>query len=126
MLNRTDSKLFKWREQKPNGDYSGCLLASIILFLVIIGFVLIAFKANSNEYILDWSKTQTHLGEAEKVLQSIDEGLHQVDIKISKSNQYTNSFVDLHNLRLSYLQSRMQILLHIHSIASPYDLYEGE
>ena len=126
MLNRTDSKLNKWMNQKPNKDYSGCLLASIILFLVIVGFILLAVKANSEGYILDWSKTQTHIAESEKVLQSIDEGLHQVDIKISKSNQYQFDFVKLHELRLNYLQSRMQILLHIHSIASPYDLYGDE
>ena len=126
MLNRTDSKLNKWMNQKPNKDYSGCLLAAIILFLIIVGFVLLAVKANSDNSTLDWSKTRTHLDEAEKVLQSIDKGLHQVDMKIGKSNQYQYDFVKLHELRLNYLQSRMQILLHIHSIASPYDLYEGE
>ena len=126
MLNRTDTKLFKWRKQKPDSDYSGCLLAAILFFLIAVGFMLIAFKANSNEYILDWSKTQTHLAEAEKVLQSIDQGLHEVDMKIGKSNQYQYDFVKLHELRLNYLQSRMQILLHIHSIASPYDLYGDE
>lgn len=125
-MNNVDGKIQKWRNQKPNKDLSGCILSFILCLLFLFGIVLSlwVWADNSKEFVetgKDWATPEQHLFESEQTLQQLDQGVYEVEKRLEKI-QSVGNFVKLHELRLHYLQTRVQLLYHIRNVSPPYDL----
>lgn len=93
----------------------------VVLYFVAVGLLF----AVANE-LPDWTKTKTHLDETLKTLNLIDNGIAEVEGHLKKNPEFRTDVVGLHQVRAEYLNTRVMLLYHLHTLTPPRDFYGDE